>query len=202
MVERNIPVRLDLTDDSKRSLEILETGPSVTIIRPEAREVDIAQKQHIIRLDVKAAVAPGVARCVDYMNAHLTEVKDVTTAESMRVRPRSKMKVFNHYPLPNRANRLGKTVHAHEGVKGRNSSEVGFVDMHRFVGKQMVAGNMILVEMAVQYAVNALKSVTPRGETQRRINNDGFLASAHDHRVPHGVLPTVITEDDGYGTDR
>ena len=54
VVEGGIPARVDVADERERALEVLERRPGVAVVGAEAREVDVAEVEHVVGLDVEA----------------------------------------------------------------------------------------------------------------------------------------------------
>ena len=74
-----------LAHHGERALEVLERRPGVAVVGPEAREVDVAEVQHVVGLDVEDGVAAGVPGRVDRADADAAQVEHVAVGEAARV---------------------------------------------------------------------------------------------------------------------
>src|SRR4030095_5221857 len=95
MVEGGVPARVDSTYVGERALEVLERRPGVAVVGTEAREVDVAQVEHVVRLDVEERMAARVPGRVQHPDAHATQVEHVAVVEGERVRPRREVALLD-----------------------------------------------------------------------------------------------------------
>ena len=86
MVEGRVEVHIDLSYALQAALEIFQVRPRVAVVGTEAREVDVAQVEEASSspLDEKAAVAPRVARGVEYPDRDTTQFEDIAVLEALR----------------------------------------------------------------------------------------------------------------------
>src|SRR4030095_15807595 len=99
MVEGGVPAGVDSTYVGERALEVLERRPGVAVVGAEAREVDVPQVEHVVRLAVAERVAAGVAGRMDDAHAHAAQVEDVAVGEGERVGARRVVELLDDHAL-------------------------------------------------------------------------------------------------------
>src|SRR5262249_62362353 len=85
VVERGVAAGGEPAHHLERALEVLERGPRVPVVRPEAREVDVAQIEHVVGLDVNDRMPARVSRGVDGAHLHASQIEGRAVAEAERV---------------------------------------------------------------------------------------------------------------------
>ncbi len=204
-------------NSSSRASRAAMTGrPRVAVVGAEAREVDVAEIEDVLGLDVEEAVAARVAGGVDDAHPAAAELEDVAVTERRRVRPRRVVELLEHGAAKHDVDRRRHAVDRHHRVDRPESGQVGLVEMPRHVGEEVVPGDVVLVAVAVQYAVDARErrrvgSVAGRrrracggaaDQRQRRIDDDRLLGPGDEERIPVRVLAVAVAAEDGDPAER
>ena len=152
VVERHVEVGVLVADLDEAGLEVVEVAPHVAVVRPEAGEVDVGQEEHPVA-DPEAAVAAGVPGQVDGLDrGAAAEVEDVAVGEAGGIGPRRVVEVLDDLGGELVVER--QAVHGHQALEAVDAGEVLGVDVDRGVGEQPVAGDVVLVAVAVDHGVD------------------------------------------------
>ncbi len=135
----------------ERALEVGEARPGVAVVGPEAGEIDVGEIEHVVGLDPEERVAACVPGCVQHADAHAAaEIEDVAVAERLRVGPRDEVELLDDSLAEGGLHRLGIAVDRHHGVERTDAGQIRFVQMPGHAGEEVVAGDVVLVAMAVE----------------------------------------------------
>jgi hypothetical protein len=85
VVEGGVPPRGEAPDHGQRALEVVQRRPGVAIVRAEAGEVDVAEVEHVVRLDVEHRVPPRVSRSVDGADRDAAQIEEVAISDRLSV---------------------------------------------------------------------------------------------------------------------
>src|SRR5262249_30001807 len=129
VMEGRVPARLERARDRQRAVEVLERGPRVAVVRPEAREVDVTQVEDVVGLDVEERVSARVPGRVHDANVHAAELEDVAVAEDRRIGTWREVELFDDGRPPRSTDRAVEAVDRHESIEGADAGCVGLVEM-------------------------------------------------------------------------
>lgn len=101
----------------ERALEILEIRPGISVVGPEAREVDVGQVQQVIWFDPEEAVPPRMTRCVQHADPDPPEVEDVPVAEGHRVGTRDVVEILEEDAPELAEERLRVAIDRHHAIE-------------------------------------------------------------------------------------
>ena len=173
-----------VADLHQRRLEVLEIAPHVAVVRAEPGEVDVGQEEHVA--DPEPAVTAGVAGEVDGLDGDATaEIEDVPVLEALGVGPRRVVELLED----GRRERVvdGHPVDVHQALQAVGAEEVLVVDVDAGVGEEAVAGEVVLVAVAVDDGIDAHRRPAALDDGDRGVDDQRLAGASHEQRVARRV---------------
>ena len=184
VVERHVPAGVLVADLGQARLEVLEVAPHVAVVRPEAGQVDVGQEEHVAA-DAEAAVATGVAGQVHGLDGRAAaEVEDVTVGEAVGVGTGREAELLDDGRRERVVDR--HAVDVHQALQALHAREVLDVDVDPGIGERAVAGDVVLVAVAVDDGVDGDRRAA-LDDRHRRVDEQRLGRAAHEQRVPGRV---------------
>ena len=88
-----------------------------------------------------------------------------------------------------------QAVDVHQAGQAADAGEVLGVHVHPGVGEQPVAGDMVLVAVAVEHGIDGHGGAAPLDDRHRRVDDHRLGAAPHEQRVARRIGPVGVADE-------
>src|SRR5690606_31862075 len=169
----------------------------VTVVRPEAAQVDVADEGHAFGLDQQHAMARRVPRHVDGAHARTAEFPDRAVAIADRVRARRVEELAPDLGEHRFGRRRRQPVVAQQPGPAAHRFDVAFVDVHCGARQAVQPRHVVLVRVPEHDQLRVVENGADAVRDQRRVERRARVAAADHHLVAVGILARLLAEVDG-----
>ena len=138
-------------------------------------------------------MAAGVPGQVHGLDGGAAEVEDVAVDEALGVGPRRVVEVLDDLGGELVVHR--QPVHGHQPVEAADAGQVLGVDVDAGVGEQPVAGDVVLVAVAVDDGVDRHRRAAPLDDRDRRVDDQRLGPARDEQRVARRVGAVGVADE-------
>jgi hypothetical protein len=132
---------------------------------------------------------------MDHPHPAPAQLEDVSVAECRHLGSRSEVKLIHHQRPEGAIDSLVvEAVDRHEVVEGTHAPCIGLMEMPGNLREEVIAGDVILVAVAVDDAIDSREPTLAGDQAETRVDHQGLLISPHHQGVPLRVLSLLLTE--------
>ena len=142
-----------------------------------------------------------MARGVENADPRAAQVEDVPVPVSERIRARHEVELLLDRRPKGRVDVRREPVDAHEGIQGLDAREVCFVEMPGNVGIKMGAGDVVLMTVAKENAIDGRRDFSARNDSEGGIDDHAFTLAPDPQGIAVGILPAARSEEDSGGAE-